>query len=212
MDININAEALIADIQKEALQIERRVSKAAAEKTKTVLSKAYDDIIDQYYLYKTTSYYRHATGIGTGTGWNLYQSNNISLYPKAVGENDKYTGLIFDINANDMAGYPRFSKHKVLDNVLQGIRGVPGSFSWLLNKKNNRMMTMIQRETSFSAKIKVEKDSFSGSPNQILDSIIAKVPKYYENFWTRAWNRELKYGNYTYFQKRESFNYKARKK
>lgn len=211
MNININAEVLIKDIQKEMLQIERRVSKVAAEKTKTTLAKAYDDIIDQYYLYKTTSYYRHETGIGTGTGSNLYQSNNISLYPTNVGENDRYNGLILDISADDMMGYYGYSKNKVLDNVLNGIRGVPGGFSWLMNKKTYRMMSMIQRETSFSASIKVENESFKGTPNQIFDSLIKKVPSYYKNFWNKAWYQELKYGNYTYFQNKRKYNYKSRK-
>lgn len=211
MKININAEALIKDIQKEAIQIEKKVSKVAAEKTKTTLSKAYDDIIDQYYLYKTTSYYRHKTGIGTRTGFNLYQSNNISLYPKKVNENDRYTGFILDINADDMMNYYRFSKDKVLDNVLNGIRGIPGGFSWLINKKTNKMMTMIQRETEFYAKIKVRNESFEGTPNQILDSLIKKVPDYYMNFWNTVWYQELKHGNYVYFENKRKFNNKSHK-
>ena len=212
MDIRINADFLIQDIQKEALQIERNVSKIAAEKTKEIISKAYDDIIDQYYLYKTTSYYRHGTGIGTGTGINLYRSNNISLYPTNVGENDRYTGFILDINANDMSGYPRYSKDKVLDNVLNGIRGVPRGFSWLINKKNNRMMAMMQREINFSANIKANNESFQGTPNDILDKLIAKIPNYYERFWQTAWYSEISTGGYFYFQNKRKFNNKSKKK
>lgn len=212
MNININADVLIKELQEEALKIERRVSIVSAEKIKTLLFKAYNDIIDQYYLYKTTSYYRHKTGIGTGTGWNLYRSNNISLYPNDIGENGRYTGLILDINADNMKDYYRYSKHKVLDNVLRGIRGVPGGFSWMVNKKTYRMMTMIQRETEFSAKIKIESDSFEGTPNEILDSLKDKVPSYYERFWNTAWYQELKQGDYVYFQNNRRYNNKSRKK
>lgn len=214
MKININAEALINEIQKEAIQIEKRVSRVAAEQTKEVLSKAYDNIIDQYYLYKTTSYYRHKTGIGTQTGWNLYQSNNISLYPKSASINDdeRYTGFAFNINADDMMGYYRFNKHKVLDMILNGIRGVPGGKpSWLMNKKTYRMMTMIQRETEFKAKIKVRNESYSGTPNEVLDSLIKKVPDYYRTFWNTAWYKELKNGKYTYFQNKRRYNNKSHK-
>ena len=90
----------------------------------------FDECIDQYYKYTTRRYYRHDTGIGTGTGMNLYRSIN-----------EKNSNGVIEIwfDSSDMAGYKPYKDKEgnehpidagyVLDNVMNGIRGLPYSAS-----------------------------------------------------------------------------------
>lgn len=97
------------------------------------LKEIYRQCIEQYYLYKTTSYYRHVVGKGTGTGVNLYLSDNIHIVYKSFGGRRIPSKLRFSINSDGMEGYRRYNsggvkkevdKEAVLDYVLAGHRGV----------------------------------------------------------------------------------------
>ena len=79
----------------------------------------YDALIEEYYKYKTTSYYRHHVGIGTGTGENLYFGKQIHL------TNGYIPQLKIGFSGKDMDGYKHNSPDEVLDMVMNGIRGVP---------------------------------------------------------------------------------------
>lgn len=203
MDILFDKNALLSGIRSEALELEKIASESAAQQSKDLLYNSYESIIEQYYLYKTTSYYRHNTGIGTCTGDNLYQSNEIDL----LYAGDRASGLELDINSSRMAGYPRISKDIVLDNVLNGIRGVPNTNpSWLINKKTNRHMMMFQRETSFEAVIKTKFGDFAGTPREIMTQLAKKIEgKYYETFWDQAWRNAVKSGRYQFFKSNGKF-------
>lgn len=206
MEVLFDRNALLSGILKEAKEIEQIASNSAAEKTKKILEKSYDSIIDQYYLYKTTSYYRHGVGVGTCTGENLYRSNNISM----LYSGERAEGLMLDINASDMAGYPRISKDQVLNNVLDGIRGVPGNKpSWLINKRTNKHMMMFQVETSFKASIEVETDTFTGTPREIMTQLGKKIEEdYYKKFWEQEWRKAVRTGKYEFFSGNKKFVFK----
>ena len=108
-------------------KIERKVVDPAitltAEQIVRDLSNAFDKCIDNFYLYKTTSYYRHEVGVGTGNGINLYRANQFR-----VNYSGKYAKSIhFGWNGNDMDGYKlhgvgSVDREHVLDSVMNGIR------------------------------------------------------------------------------------------
>lgn len=205
MKVLIDKNAFLSEILSEAKQIEKIASETAAKQTQDILIKAYTDIIDQYYLYKTTSYYRHRTGIGTGTGKNLYKSNRIAL----LSSNDRTIGLKLEIDASEMEGYPRISKDIVLDNVLNGIRGVPYNEMVLLEDRwSGQHRMMFQREMNFEAKIKVESDCFTGTPRKIMTDIGNKIGKqYYETFWNKAWSNTIRTNKYEFFSGNKKFSF-----
>ena len=84
-------------------------------------NKMYDTLIKQYYLYETTSYVRHwEIRPGTKNGSNLYYGKRFKIHRGK----DPYFEL--NIDASQMAGgYQRDSASQVLENVMNGIRGVP---------------------------------------------------------------------------------------
>ena len=84
----------------------------------------YDTLIEEYYKYKTTSYYRHHVGIGTGTGENLYFGKQFTLTSGLIPE------LSMDFSGKDMDKYQYNSTDEVLDMVMHGIRGVPSKGWW----------------------------------------------------------------------------------
>ena len=83
--------------------------------------RMYNSLIEQYYKYKTKSYIRHGEGKpGTCEGSNLLAGKKIK----------KHTGKIpyieIDFNSIGMiGGYQRDDPSQVLENVMNGIRGVP---------------------------------------------------------------------------------------
>ena len=84
----------------------------------------YDALIEDYYKYKTTSYYRHHVGIGTGTGENLYFGKQISWQSGFVPK------LTLDFSGENMDKYRHNSTDEVLDMVMNGIRGIPSKGWW----------------------------------------------------------------------------------
>lgn len=94
-------------------------------------SDMYDSFIYQYYLYETTSYIRHWEGIpGTKQGQNLY-------FGKDIRKNNGHKptlGIYLPKNAgyvNKMDGGYQYESDpsNVLQNVLNGFRGVPGKWT-----------------------------------------------------------------------------------
>jgi len=82
-------------------------------------SAIFDNCIDQYYQYQTTSYYRHNTGIGSGTGLNLYRANEMKHIRQGVNDS-----LILGWSGENMATYKSVDADYVMDNVAKGIRGM----------------------------------------------------------------------------------------
>lgn len=161
MKLEMNTDAIVEELLGNLKPLMMEASTYAAEMVKMEYSKAFDEIIRQYYLYKTTSYYRHEVGVGTGTGVNLYRANNISL----EYDNGYASGLVLDINADDMDGYYGYSKNKVLDNVLKGIRGVEFAGSSL----NGKFMFF---HDEFEAKdVSFYGIKYSGTPIEIFQQI-----------------------------------------
>lgn len=110
---------------------EKELNKASEEILKEA-KRMYDVFIDQYYKYKTTSYYRHDVGIGTGTGMNLYRAQDFGFDTTTIDEYQD-RGIIVNLknvkikyNPNSMAKYRKFPRARVLDMIINGIRGVPG--------------------------------------------------------------------------------------
>ena len=159
MKIEINEEAFVENLLENIYPCIIAASDYAAERVKIEYSKAFDEMIRQYYLYKTTSYYRHEVGVGTRTGVNLYRASNFKL------DYDDGYEILIDINAKDMDEYYGYSKEKVLDNVLDGIRGVEFAGSSL----NGRFMFF---HDEFRAKsINFYGIKYNGTPREILDQI-----------------------------------------
>ena len=84
----------------------------------------YDKLIEDFYKYKTKSYYRHHVGIGTGTGENLYFGKQFELQRGTI------PSLHLDFSGKDMDGYRTVTTDDVLANVMNGIRGVPEKGWW----------------------------------------------------------------------------------
>ena len=88
------------------------------------VSLIFDRCIDQYYLYKTTSYYRHETGIGTRNGINLYRANQMQHIKNGI-----HDMLVLGWDGSDMAAYRSgINPDYVMDNVAKGIRGVDDEY------------------------------------------------------------------------------------
>lgn len=116
---------------------------------KREIEKLYDKYLDQFYAYRTTSYYRHGTGKGTGTGINLYRANDIKIktdkYTYRFGNESKdyvLNELVIEFDPSNMEEYKgtyrsggskkQVDREFVFDQVLDGNRGLPGSWgqSW----------------------------------------------------------------------------------
>jgi len=121
MATNIN-KSLNKYVNKKVKEVRKEFRKTIRDVNKELVKEAsrmYDTFIDQYYSYKTKSYIRHGeTRPGTGVGINLYRANDI----RAINNRS----FILDINSHDMEGYKKDSSEFVLNNVLEGYRGIPG--------------------------------------------------------------------------------------
>ena len=117
---------------KSSAKISEKELNKANEEILEEAKRMYDVFIDQYYKYKTTSYYRHDVGIGTGTGMNLYRAQDFGFDTVTIDEYQD-RGIIANLknvkikyNPNSMAKYRKFPRARVLDMIINGIRGVPG--------------------------------------------------------------------------------------
>lgn len=95
-----------------------------AEQITKDLSDTFDKCIDDFYLYETTSYYRHEVGKGTGTGWNLYLANRFKV--NYSGKNAKSIHFGWS-NADRLMGSYKIKNEQqgiehVIDSVMNGIR------------------------------------------------------------------------------------------
>lgn len=84
-------------------------------------NKMYDSFIKQYYRYPTTSYIRHwEMRPGTRSGSNLYYGKRFKIH------RGKFPYFEINLDASQMANdYQHDSATQVLENVINGIRGVP---------------------------------------------------------------------------------------
>jgi hypothetical protein len=97
-------------------------------------SKIFDQCIDKFYEYETRSYYRHETGRGTRTGWNLYLANGF----KKVYKNGRVVSFNSGWDSADMLPYKPWKDRDgdyhpvtteyVLKNVMNGIRGLEDEY------------------------------------------------------------------------------------
>lgn len=85
-------------------------------------NKMFDSFIAQYYSYITSSYVRHWEGKpGTGKGTNLYYAKNFKIHRGK----DPYFELYIEANSRMADDYQHDSADQVIQNVMDGIRGVP---------------------------------------------------------------------------------------
>lgn len=97
-------------------------------------SKMFDQCIDKFYEYETRYYYRHETGRGTGTGWNLYLANGF----KKIYQNGRVVGFTSGWDSTAMLPYKSWKDRNgnyhpvateyVLNNVMKGIRGLEDEY------------------------------------------------------------------------------------
>lgn len=128
----------------------------------SIAHEIFDKCIDQYYFYKTRSYYRHETGRGTRTGANLYRANQIHLNRKGR----EIVGFHIGWDVDDMSSYKRVSSAYVLDNVMDGIRGVADEYM---------EYAYAPYPNHWSATVSVRHfGTLSGTPNQIFDEFDAQ--------------------------------------
>lgn len=80
--------------------------------------------INTYYSYRTKSYSRHGTGIGTGTGISLYAVQNFSLEEMSPGK--ELPKLVLNTDSSALPGYKHDSNDTVWDIIVNGGRGLPG--------------------------------------------------------------------------------------
>lgn len=101
----------------------------------------YDSLIEQYYRYKTKSYYRHNAGVGTCWGDNLYYAQdfmvdtNLDLHiqydpNKMERYIPKYIEQKKGVTTAELDSAERVSRETVLNIVKSGFRGVPGK--WII--------------------------------------------------------------------------------
>lgn len=135
----------------------------------------FDKCIDQYYKYRTRRYYRHDTGIGTGTGMNLY---------RAINEKRGSDSFEIWFDSSDMAGYKPYKDAEenlhpvdtefVLNNVMSGIRGLPypmsryggDSMEWTASVSTNLF------------------GNLSGTIYEIIENINSNIPNIAANYIT----------------------------
>ena len=164
---------LIKKITKDVIE----ESKNALDKTAIELCKDMSDIfdkcIDKFYNYKTTSYYRHETGLGTRDGINLYRANQFRVN---CGSDGHVKSVHIGWNANDMAPYRSWkdanekshivSADYVLKLTMSGIRG-------LEDKYMNRGFAAYDNHWSVDS-LTTKRNYFgtlSGTPNEIFENI-----------------------------------------
>lgn len=143
----------------------------------------YDECIEQYYTYKTTSYRRHEVGKGTGTGINLYRSNNFKLKTHMVEgvlapvELPRWIDAYDEVNANDMDGYKPWKdqegnlhpvdKEAILQYVLEGWRGVASPEGKFGSTTMRWTANVVSRYLG----------SFKGTPDEIFEAYEKKIVK-----------------------------------
>ena len=130
--------------------------------------KIFDQCMDKFYRYKTTSYYRHDTGRGTRTGMNLYRASQFRIN---YGSDGHVSSVHIGWNDSDMKPYKpwkdingqihQVDKDYVLHNVMSGIRGLedeymPNGFAPYDNHWSAKVST-----THFGI--------LEGTPNDIFD-------------------------------------------
>lgn len=123
-------------------------------------SMIFDKCIDQYYRYKTTSYYRHETGKGSGTGVNLYRANQIQHVQKGIRD----TLILGWDGSEDMAAYKsKIDPDYIMDNVANGIRGVEDAYMKYAYKPYDNHWSAIVPSKYFG--------TLEGTMNNIFDEI-----------------------------------------
>lgn len=140
-EIKRNMNRAVDRYEKASLKYLSEEVNIAVKKLKREAEKMYDQFIDQFYKYRTTSYYRHDVGKGTGTGMNLYRAQDFKIN-KFMYEDYELSELIINFNSEDMAEYKgkyrdgdekkNVDRQFVLDLVLDGTRGLPNGWgqSW----------------------------------------------------------------------------------
>lgn len=122
-------------------------------------SLIFDQCIDQYYRYKTTSYYRHETGIGSRTGVNLYRANQIQYVRNGI-----HDMLVLGWDGSDMAAYKSgIDADYVMDNVAKGIRGVDDEYMKYAYRPYDNHWSAIVQSKHFG--------TLEGTMNDIFDEI-----------------------------------------
>lgn len=103
----------------------------AAKKMFREYKDVFNKAIKAYYEYETTKYSRHYTGIGTGTGVNLYHADHSEMeYETSQYGNKVPSNFSMEINGSTINGvYLSWNKKKqvsadyVVELVYRGIRG-----------------------------------------------------------------------------------------
>ena len=119
----------------------------------------FDRCIDQYYRYETTSYYRHETGKGSGTGVNLYRANQMQHIQNGIRDM-----LVLGWDGSDVAAYKsKINPDYVMDNVANGIRGVEDAYMKYAYKPYDNHWSAIVESKYFG--------TLEGTMNNIFDEI-----------------------------------------
>lgn len=132
------------------------------------VNKMYDVFIKQYYRYKTRSYIRHwEQRPGTQKGSNLYYGKNFKIHRGK----SPYFELLLDTSkmADD---YQHDSASEVLENVLNGIRGVPPY--WVQD---------------WSGEYKSRYYEFSGTPSDAFSDFIDNYEDMMYPVFMRRWKK-----------------------
>ena len=163
-------------------KLENKMNKVVAEADAKIIqefNKMYEDMIDQYYTYRTKYYYRHDAGKGTGIGLNLYRARDMRIeYGTML---DDY--FIFGLAESEMEGYKHTSIEQVLENVMKGWRRVSEDYTYApltgISKKKDKNGNVYCTER-FEASVNFLGHILTGTPIEILLEIIQSniVKKY----------------------------------
>lgn len=163
------------EITNELTPVIKEIYTNAVEEFHLELSKAFDEIIRQFYTYKTTSYYRHNEGIGTGKGKNLYESFLSEVEYKGEYADHYLVRVVPDFM--ESKNY-KTTADQVLDMVLNGYRsplGKVGEKTKLHNHNKKKyyqaQKIFLNKNNEFRAKIEFNGQEMEGTPLEILTRI-----------------------------------------
>lgn len=137
----------------------------------------FDKCMDQFYEYKTRSYYRHDVGRGTGTGMNLYRASQFRIN---YGADRHVKSLHIGWNELDMhpykpwrdgdGGIHRVDKKYVMENVMKGLRGFEEEYIGVGFTPTED--SEYSNNWNWSASVSTKKNYFGnleGTPNEIFE-------------------------------------------
>lgn len=187
------------EITKELTPAIKQIYTSVVEEFHLEMSRAYDEIIRQFYTYTTTTYYRHNEGVGTGKGKNLYEAFLSEV--EYSGEYANYYFVKIMPDFMESKNYKIDDAGKVLDMVLRGYRSPLDLAKRSVRSRNGTSEAnyysakgsfLAGGHNNFRAKITFYGRELEGTPLEILKEITKTADAFVMGRCNKIIDSELK--------------------